>query len=696
MRDPSVPESAPTYRPDTSGLPLRSQFRCVAIFALFSFLALAPTFGEGTSSFAENLARVLSPALREEEKSLTLLHTKLNELPLFSPGHSGQSKGWHSRFQPERDTPIDLVIDLGESHSIERIAVFPVQGMFRGEMINGYGFPEHFTIELSGDRTFSTINQTLDSHSLSVPPRAGYPRQFVLDEPVEARFLRLRFLRHWIREDGKFLSALGEVMVLSGPRNVALYSTVRGNSFTTLPDWFSANLVDGQTDLGLPVIAEPSPSNGFLSEGAKQRFSDKWVQLELSQVFRLDKVVLIPSQPVDAPDQFGHGFPRKFRVLLSETADFREASVIFDTAERILPNPGDNPVALPAGGKAARFVRIEVSELWHISGSRFSLTFAEVEALSEGVNVAIGAKVTASDVFDMEAFLDVWRPEYLVDGYSSQNRLIRLTDWLQGLEERQRIESQVNELNRRIEQRVESSLGWFLGISVFVALASIGMIATMWVRRKRALKEQQESLRARISRDLHDDLGSRLGGMRLLSESLLKSKDLPDSFRPDLDLLHRSSGEATDAMRDIVWLLDTRERSLEKLRLQLKLLVPSILGSMPWEFQVEGAPDGEVDFEFRRQVILAFRESLNNAARHSGSSSFECRVGGDDSIFWFEVRDEGRGFDETTVKKGLGLNNLQKRAEALGGTATVTSKTDAGTTIRFSVPYRRSRHHQLP
>ncbi|MEM6915903.1 MAG: ATP-binding protein [Verrucomicrobiota bacterium] len=667
-----------------------------AVLCLFPVLSPRSTLGEEDSSFAQKLARVLSPTLREDEENVIVLSNALDELPLFSPGHSGQSKGWHSRFQPERDTPIDLTIDLGETQSVERIAVFPVQGMFRGAMINGYGFPERFTIELSGDRDFAKVIKTLDSDSLSVPPRPGYPRQFILEEPVEARFLRLRFLKHWIREDGKFLSALGEVMVLSGPRNVALYSTVRGNSFTTLPDWFSAHLVDGQTDLGLPVIAEPSPSNGFLSEGARQRFTEKWVQLELPTVVPLDKVVLIPSQPVDAPDQFGHGFPRKFRVVVSETEDFRDASVIFDTSEVILPNPGDNPVALPAGGKAAKFIRIEVSELWHISGSRFSLTFAEVEALSEGENVAIGAKVTASDVFDMEAFLDVWRPEYLVDGYSSQNRLIRLTDWLEGLEERRRVESQLNLLNRRIEEKMENTLGWFLGGSVFVALASIGMIGTMLLRRKRALREQQESLRARIARDLHDDLGSRLGGMRLLSESLLKAEELPELFRPDLDLLHRSSGEATDAMRDIVWLLDTRERSLEKLRQQLKLLVPSIVGSLSWEFHLDGAPDAEVDFEFRRQVVLAFRESLNNAARHSESTKIECRVGGDASQFWFEVRDEGKGFDEATVKRGLGLNSLQKRAESLEGEVTISSERNGGTVVRFSAPYRRSRQHQLP
>ena len=211
-----------------------------------------------------------------------------------------------------------------------------------------------------------------------------------------------------------------------------------------------------------------------------------------------------------------------------------------------------------------------------------------------------------------EPFLDVWQPEYLVDGFSSQNRLISLQNWLTGLEERRNVESQIAALNTTITSRIEQTLRWVLGLFTTIVIGSLGLVALLILRRKQALTQQQESLRARIARDLHDDLGSRLGGMRLLSESLLHSDELPSSFQQDIDLLHRSSGEATDAMRDIVWLLDTRERSLEKLRQQLKLLVPSILGSVAWEFHIDEDPDAEVAFEFRRQVILAFRESLNN------------------------------------------------------------------------------------
>ncbi|MEM7600364.1 MAG: discoidin domain-containing protein, partial [Verrucomicrobiota bacterium] len=300
------------------------------VFLGFSLALRVIGAEEPPSSFAHQMTRWLSPASRMDGQRVSQLEGRLGQLPPFSPGHSGHAKGFHSRFQPAPDTPLDLTIDLGQAYEVDRIAIFPVQGMFRGAMIKGYGFPEQFVVELSQERGFSNPVLALDSSLPGAPPRPDYPRQFVLGEPVLARYLRLRVLNHWRREDGEFLSAFGEVMVLSEGRNVALYADVEADSFTTLPDWYRDHLVDGQTDLGLPVSPEPSPSNGFLSRGARQRFTEKWVQVELPRLADIEEVSLIPAQPVDAPDQFGHGFPRKFRLLVSEDPEFERSKVIAD------------------------------------------------------------------------------------------------------------------------------------------------------------------------------------------------------------------------------------------------------------------------------------------------------------------------------------------------------------------------------
>ncbi len=666
-----------------------------ALHCLILSITLFSASAQEPSPFAQRLTTFLSPAQKEDEQKLESMQERLEELPPLSPGHRGENAGFHSRFQSDREAPLELVVDLGQPYPVDRIAVFPARGMFRGATIEGYGFPERFVMELSTDATFTEPVISYDSREISLPPRPDYPVQFKLEEPVDARFVRLRVLEHRTRKDGRFLSAFGELMVLAEGRNVARYAPVEARSLTVLPDWNRDHLVDGLTDLGLPVDPEPSPTNGFLSKPQDEPVAEKWVQIELPRSVAVEEVALIPAQPVDAPDQFGHGFPRRFRLLTSDDPDFTAAQVLADYREMAFPNPGDNPVVFTARGASARFVRLEVTELGHISGGKYSITLAEMQVFENGNNVAIGAKVTYSDVFSRPGFEDVWRPEYLVDGFSSQNRLIGLEDWLDGLDERREVETRIADLEGRIETRIHHTLGWVLGGAVLVVLTSVGVIGMLLLRRKRALAQQQEALRARIARDLHDDLGSRLGGMRLLSESLLGAKELPTELRGDLDLLHRSSGEATDAMRDIVWLLDTRERSLEKLRQQMKRLVPSIVGSTSWEFHIDEAPDAEVNFEFRRQVVLAFRESLNNAARHSKSDRIECRVGGDSEQFSFEVRDWGQGFDEASVKRGLGINNLRKRAEALGGKIEIASTPGEGTVVTFSAPHRNSKKDRL-
>lgn len=84
-------------------------------------------------------------------------------------------------------------------------------------------------------------------------------------------------------EQGRQLTALGEIMVLSGGRNVAIGATVDAESFTSLPDRSGENLVDGQTDLGLPIGPAQSASNGFLSIAQPVPAAQKWVQLDLGR-----------------------------------------------------------------------------------------------------------------------------------------------------------------------------------------------------------------------------------------------------------------------------------------------------------------------------------------------------------------------------------------------------------------------------
>ncbi|MEX0324328.1 MAG: histidine kinase [Puniceicoccaceae bacterium] len=634
------------------------------------------------------IARGLRPSIRENERALEQLNARRELLPLLAPGRHGDSLGFHSRFQKKVDDRLDILIDLGSERSIDRITLFPVSTVFQGETIAGYGFPKDFKLEASNDPEFEEAILIYQSKAPDNDSRPEYPVQ-VFKGDLTARYLRLQVLEHWSRADGRILTALGEVMVLSKGRLVSIEGTVVAKSFNSLPDWSSANLIDGQTDLGLPIEPVPSSSNGFMTQATQSPDTTKWVQLELPKTALIEEVSLYPTQPLDAPSQYSHGFPRRFRVLAAMNPDMADARVIADYTEKAFPNPGDNPVFIPGDGQPARYIRLEAEELWHISNDTYALALSEIQVMEQGQNVAVNSAVTAIDIGSTQPpFNEVWDPSYLLDGFSSQNRLISLEQWLDGLEERKLLDKQIQQLEEDNRHAAESTI---LGILVFGS-GTVGIL--LWlimynkVRRRREIISKQRELRTRISRDLHDDLGSRLGGMRLISESLLKDPELPELMREDIDMIYRSSGEANEAMRDIVWLLDSREASRSNLVQHMRQLVPSVLGKVEYQIEVDDIPDQDLDFDFRRHVLFSFKECLGNVSKHANARNVQVRIGGDTTRFFFEVRDDGKGFILDSDSTGRGLNNLRSRAASLEGSIEIDSAPEKGTCVRLNSPIR--------
>ena len=99
-----------------------------------------------------------------------------------------------------------------------------------------------------------------------------------------------------------------------------------------------------------------------------------------------------------------------------------------------------------------------------------------------------------------------------------------------------------------------------------------------------------------------------------------------------------------------------------------------------------------MDFDFRKQILFAFKESLGNVAKHADAQHVHCRIGGGSQRFTFEVRDDGEGFLVEDAVGGNGLRNLRDRAEAVDGTVTVVSRPGEGTRVTFDAPIRTRRN----
>lgn len=221
---------------------------------------------------------------------------------------------------------------------------------------------------------------------------------------------------------------------------------------------------------------------------------------------------------------------------------------------------------------------------------------------------------------------------------------------------------------------------WFITLMV---LAVVGMLAIVYnVRVSHLLKI--ERLRVRIASDLHDDVGSSLSAIALMTEVV--SRRLPEGSveRERLMAATHVTRTTADALRDIVWLINPEHENVQDLIQRMKDAASKLLLNTHLIFEVDhnGFP-ATLDMEFRRHLILLYKEILNNIARHAAATEVRITLRRDDGALFLRVSDNGKGFDETTIRRGSGLTNLRLRAERIGGTISITSAPGKGTTVEL-------------
>jgi signal transduction histidine kinase len=391
------------------------------------------------------------------------------------------------------------------------------------------------------------------------------------------------------------------------------------------------------------------------------------VQLDLGAVRDVAEIRLIPAHPHDYPDRFGFGFPRRFKVEA-------DGQMIFDGTAADLTNPGDTPVAFPTLGLRAQTIRITATRLWERSGD-FVFALAEMQAFSEGKNIALKASVTSAD----DTLTPAWTREHLVDGHSSSGLLVDESTWLADLSHRRQITDDLAQLDpaHAIALGIaQARLAWLLVGTVTIVIV-MGWLA-VW-RSRRSRHREMKALRQRISRDLHDDIGSHLGSIRLMSELAMREGGDTES----LEEIHRLAGEAAESMRGIIWLV--REGDAPKLTSLVEAMRQSaaaLLIGIDWNLDLPSIDNtATASLEFHRQVFLLYREAVHNIARHAQATQVTIEITWQAKHFILRIKDNGCGFDAAAVTAGNGLANLRHRAEVLGSKLRITSEPGKGTRI---------------
>jgi signal transduction histidine kinase len=322
--------------------------------------------------------------------------------------------------------------------------------------------------------------------------------------------------------------------------------------------------------------------------------------------------------------------------------------------------------------------------------NRNSMSLAEMEVYSKGVNVAFGKMVSSPHVFRNNTY-PRWYGQALVDGYNSQFKLLPLPEWLRQLEQKEGLGLELDKLQLQIEDTRSQALVIlmvFLVLIVFIVLFWSVIMLRKYAREKRLIQEQ---LRKQISRDLHDEIGSQLGGIALLSNSHVDRDDIPADLRDDLKQISQVAYESGDAMKDIIWLVKEEDRNLKDVLQQIKRIASRTLIEHAFELQIqpEEWPEEYVTLEARRHFVLAFKEILHNIIKHAHAKKVDLQLNlnRETRELILKVCDDGIGFDLNTSSDGMGLDNLKQRAKMLEGSCHVSSAPSCGTTIEFRLKY---------
>ena len=620
---------------------------------------------------ADALARVGSAELREHDARVDSLKAELTGLPLVPEAQNVARVGWHSSFSyKERaaDMSQSVTLDLGASGAFDSVVLVPVNVVYGSHPGPGYGFPVRFRIESAEDAEFS-MPLVLGDFSGEDFPNPGSLPVCVSTPGAKGRFVRVTATRLFSR-GSEALFALGELMVWHGPVNLSAGAPCRTSSnYQNAPTWQPGNLTDGQTVLGPPVLIEPTPGNGYHSLDRPPEFVEKWVQFDLGSIQPIDEVRIFAARPRDFPVRSGFGFPKRFRVEASESADFAQRVVLAEFADADCESPGDNPFVVAARGIPARYVRMTATRLWE-RNKDFAFALSEMEVFSGGRNLAPGA--TASALEDINQ--PNWKLTFLNDGFTSTGRLMDWNSWLRGLSRRREVMQELSVLDAAREPLVTAAF-WRLGKWTAFAAGGLALFGVWWsARRRRVQRLELAKLRQRIAGDLHDEIGSNLGSIAMLANLAADHGD----NKQDLAEIQRIAQETADSMRDIVWLIHPRRGESSDLAGRMREISLKQLAGSECVFEAEGVC-GPFPLDFERQVMLLFKEALNNIRKHARARRIGIRLTQNGREFSLLIADDGAGFDLATPGGGHGLVSMNHRAGLIGATLTVQSSPGKGT-----------------
>jgi signal transduction histidine kinase len=247
---------------------------------------------------------------------------------------------------------------------------------------------------------------------------------------------------------------------------------------------------------------------------------------------------------------------------------------------------------------------------------------------------------------------------------------------------------------------------WFRVLVMLSFLCLAYVIARIYIKQKvrsrtRELEKQQALYkeRLRISKDVHDDLGSGLSKISLMADIARKKANGSSAVGDDIEHISVISKELVDNMRDLIWVLNPENTTLEQLVSRLREYCADYLENMPLKVSLDfplTVPAIRISREAQRNIFLTAKEAINNCVKHAAACAINISLAVSNDRLDISISDNGKGFDIAAIKSGgNGLRNMRQRIEHTGGTFSIESAPGC-TSVNIAIPFDKLRVGKIP
>jgi signal transduction histidine kinase len=201
------------------------------------------------------------------------------------------------------------------------------------------------------------------------------------------------------------------------------------------------------------------------------------------------------------------------------------------------------------------------------------------------------------------------------------------------------------------------------------------------------LQSRMQHIRNKIAQDLHDDIGSTLSSISILSGLALEERNSGQALET-MSEIKDSSIMLMERMDDIVWSINPRNDSLENLLVRVKHFATTLFEAREIDYTIriqENIHEVNLPSDYRQHIYLVLKEAINNLVKYARATKADIRIGFDRRVLVLSVRDNGLGFDANGQFMGNGIAGMRRRAELMKADLDLRSVPGEGTEISLKV-----------